>query len=745
MTPKHPDDKSQANPLAEKLRQQMMGNSVASPAPGRGAGGQPQRASRAAAAPGRHGGYDNRPGSGGGRPQHSPGGSEAATHDEPFPYGFIPRKIATCADVAGRGHDVLTEKRLDVAFEVCWTNVSPAALNPCNADVPDIPEFSGAKDELKGASLRWFMPGNRLAISPFTVKSAVAGVYASLRGGCYRVNTKKESPKDGVKQGHYPYTGMWKRYRVDRNCSKPGLLVSKTQMESGDWQVVVQPIEEYYATKETVAKANVHLVPGDSYFYDLNQQENKDRTYKPKVIDNIRPANGKSGQTALYHGAYTFGMNGFLKSPDLDKRHAYRFYQPKGSPITGVMPAEYFETVEKVKKKISLGRYNSGPKTNLRRDLTGKPWFDDLTELAVQTGQAPGACVYYECLGQVDGKPHLVGIGKSFGFRAFFKHEQAVPKGQEACSKVSCLCPRCALFGMAEDSKKIEKPESVGFKSRFKSQALVNDLVLSEKPTLLPVYLSEHRMPKANLLRHYHQDDVVTQQILMPNQGPPKPNRRDVGGYFDANGQIRGAKAYTHATKGMDGKTGLHGLEQVIRGAVKNSNFKTKDAAASEPLSTMRRFAQVCRPNLNFTGTLGAENADLDEAAALLTILDTRLGKHGLKLGLGKALGMGSFELRVTRIWVRDPVTYAWRSSDILTAESSAEAILQAAEALVPGLSKQSKYYASSMPSQFRVADATKKRTRFPQAGKDYWRESGIKVSIGQGVNYQQQKRPYSR
>lgn len=140
----------------------------------------------------------------------------------------------------------------------------------------------------------------------------------------------------------------------------------------------------------------------------------------------------------------------------------------------------------------------------------------------------------------------------------------------------------------------------------------------------------------------------------MPILATPKPNKRDVNGYFNQqystqgiDGLIKGAKVFKHFKMNV-----LDALAPKI---------KTRDEGEDES-DRLRSYAQVCATGLTFSGTLGVDNCSEKEAAALLILLEHDLARHGFKLGLGKSLGMGSVVSRIKRIWVRRAEAYAWES-----------------------------------------------------------------------------------
>ena len=113
--------------------------------------------------------------------------------DDHFPYFFATRE-STFDRNEPPFHDKLETNRCDIAFKITWKAESTVAANPCTTTGPAIfPENPEDKDSFyAGYNKRWLTIDNKLAISPFTVKSSIAGGFANLMGGCYRVNTKTE-------------------------------------------------------------------------------------------------------------------------------------------------------------------------------------------------------------------------------------------------------------------------------------------------------------------------------------------------------------------------------------------------------------------------------------------------------------------------------------------------------------------------------------------------------------------------
>ena len=136
----------------------------------------------------------------------------------------------------------------------------------------------------------------------------------------------------------------------------------------------------------------------------------------------------------------------------------------------------------------------------------------------------------------------------------------------------------------------------------------------------------------------------------------------------------------------------------------------------------LRPCAQVCKEGLVFTGVVGAENCSLTEIAALLILLESDLARNGFKIGLGKALGMGSIKSSVRRIWVREAKNYKeWHLIGI----SDAQQLPQQLDSKIPGLLKE---YEGMIKTDEMVKNlnhllekSETKALKFPDRGPSYW------------------------
>lgn len=276
---------------------------------------------------------------------YTPANNHAANIKEASPYNFCKRPDvrpdkSRLKQKPERLHDKLNDNCYDIAFEITWTTSTPTAANPCTE--PGIREngVEEIKDGYKGYNKRWLMFNDEnnnelqyLAISPFTVKSAIANGFASLMGSCYRVNAKTEGHSE-FDQGQYPYNGGYKRYRVSmNNKSFPGILVADP-MRSGDHYVVkINPVFEYYYDNELLPFT---LKPGNPAYAFIEERNHK-FFVKDKTLSNTITITKDSPTQMIYWGQYCFGMENSLEGGQLGKGHYHRFFSyqldDKGEPI----------------------------------------------------------------------------------------------------------------------------------------------------------------------------------------------------------------------------------------------------------------------------------------------------------------------------------------------------------------------------------------------------------------------------
>jgi len=627
------------------------------------------------------------------------------TQEIASPYCFVPRK--TSKERLSRRHASLSTDALDVAFEIVWRAETPVAANPCSSGGD---KSCPSKDEsgYRGYDNRWLMIDNRLAISPFTVKSAIANGVAALLGSCYRVmDGDPVGHKDKLTEGTYPYTGPFKRYRVARDNSKPGIL-KRIDYKTGD--VEIQPVEEFYYDAQH-PPAGVTFDTGKEYYVRFVRMGQRNIIRKPEDISDKELTKRRPEENTakvLYVGPYRFGMDLTLGPGDFGKGHYHRFCRLKQGTISGRISHINLLSCEAQKQKVHMGIFEKmkstaalDPRPN--KKYAGKPWHQELTTFAPeQTHDLEHNWVYYQSFNN-----KVTAIGKNFQFKTAFRHSETVPAGQEVCKDVTMLCPRCTLFGMVDGTGKKDR-RAAGFKGRFKSAALINNLQIEPKVVKGEIRYGKERNYKVDLYQWRANGQVVSAQFLLPLMGGPKPNKRDQSAYYE-NGVISGAKHYRHCALSWEG------LQKLVKAT--NQKDKIGDSPKSMDYShELRNYAQVCREGLTFKGTVGAENCSRDEIAALLMVLDERFDDHGFKIGLGKPLGLGSVSSRIDRIWIRRPGEYKWTSFDVPTeaVKPPLPPTLQDVEKLV----NQLKTAHHAIFSLRQTADVLK----FPEPGIRYWR-----------------------
>jgi len=603
--------------------------------------------------------------------------------DGRFPYRFVERKGGKSP--LQQTHEKLLEGHYDIAFEIEWSASTPIALNQCvdYGERANCPAEKGETD-YAGYNRRWLMMDSRPAISPFTVKSAIANAFANLMGGCYRVNTKTEGHSN-FEQGQYPYPGKYKRYRVAMDgSSRPGIIREIRKQDDGSRFVRIQPVKEYYLDNNLPDG----ISPGD----EVNLEVVKDRGHRPRRPSVVKISRNGSIR-AKYHGPYHYGMN--LTDPRGPK-HKHRFYKETGEEVEGIIGEENFLPLDELKKLVYLGGH----------DQNNNPiplWYEDLSTLR------EGDFVYFEAF-----NGRVCHIGKNFLFKALFMHEDTIPPVNETCNNTDALCPRCSLFGMTAE----ESDDAVGFRGRFRASTLVSGLRLQRKKVKVSVpfkvnnHLETRQVDAVRLV-----DDSGNErggQFLLPIQGPPKPNKRDVDGYYDRKtGYLNGAKTYRHTKMNRDDFAGL----------IKQEDRK-KDIQVGKSTTSyshnLRNWAEVLYEGVTFSGTVGVENCTVDEIAALLMILDTHLSGHGFKTGLGKAIGLGSVTSRIKKIWLRRPSDYRWVAYEI---DDNLENSLDRPELsdLREALFRLKK--ADSVLENLNMLDDAAERLNYPAPGRNYWRQ----------------------
>ncbi len=662
-----------------------------------------------------------------------------------FPYRFTPRDAGKSFGPEAKGeveqlpfHHKLYPDRYDVAFEVEWVTKTPVAANPCS-DLAEtnkcFPVPEGKKDEYTGYDKRWLRVDGKLAISPFTVKSAIANGFANLLGGCIRVPTKEQPHADQGK-GKYPYTGGYKRYRVGMGGqSKPGIIRS-VKKSSDFWEFETEVVDrEFYYRQHPLPK------PANSPVYAVvnprGRKPGEILDYDPKKKNLSRPVGEQfiPPGPIKYHGPYSWGMRpypGGTPSVFGDIKHwRHRFYTSNpANTIKGEIPAWQFRDKSELEKLMFMGRDQRREPPDPNHDPNHR-WFQEIKDLKV------GDWVYFEKFnGQIGA------IGKSFLFKTPFFHADTLPDAQRVCKDMRKLCPRCAMFGMTDDTGRNEKP-AAGYRGRFKAGALVCQEILNPVDGLtenVPVITDQiSRVDRAPIKAWGNgKDEIKCRQFLLPIQGQPQPNKRDEDAYFNKNtGCIKGVKTYRHSLKGIadlnkmnvfiektDRKRTLADQQPALFVPHQDQRERNRLAALKYDHS-LRSWVEVCDQGMTFKGTLGAENCSEDEIAAMALLLEADVAGHGFKIGTGKALGLGSVESHIKKIWIRKPESYdKWVTIDVVDPQSLPTALQAHLPKVKAELDRLQKV--SDFERRINQLDKNSLPLAYPPPGiSSYWRLAG--------------------
>lgn len=259
--------------------------------------------------------------------------------------------------------------------------------------------------------------------------------------------------------------------------------------------------------------------------------------------------------------------------------------------------------------------------------------------------------------------------------------------------------------------------EAGGMKGRFKASALVNSIMLEKrnKMTQIPVEDQEQQTVKYQAVKisewhDVHTGDVIATQVLLSILGAPKPNKRDVNGYYNKdNGMIKGAKTYLH---------GNWTLNRFTNFISKKINAKGEDYSHK-----LRNYSVVCREGLKFKGTLGAENCSVEEIAALMLVLDRRVSNHGFKIGMGKSLGLGSMISEIRKIWFRSSNNMEWKSVEVSDNNDIPELSSELPEAIRKAFNelKETRHLLQKLND---INESAHSSLEYPPPGHKYWREA---------------------
>ena len=582
-----------------------------------------------------------------------------------FPYDFAKRPSTRkhASQLKQRPtqlHDHLNAGCYDIAFEVEWQARTPVAANPCSDPSKGTSHPATGDMQCPGYDKRWLMVNGKLAISPFTVKSAVANGFANLLGSCYRV--EKECVPHNPDPDTFQCTGAYKRYRVAMDNSKPGLLKS---IDYTTGAVEIWPVTEFFWDEP---EPPVWLISDEKdNEYPVSFKKIESKGHKKKIIT------GKGSMAMVrYYGPYRFGMN-LTCNPEENfrKDHTHRFYRLDGELLCGRINTLNLQSLKEQKEHVYMGvfrKFNDKIDRRKLEDLPGYqdnskklPWHQELANLEEKLEKGEKVWVYYQAHKNDQNKDIITAIGLNFQFKtAFHLHDDAVPTEQQECTKLELLCPRCAMFGMTGGKDK----EAVGLRGRFKAATLIGPKVEPspevDTQTITgladPITITLHRWLDAD---RKEVKEEIARQFLLPIQGQAKANKRQGGYYHQETGKIKGPKRYCHAALN---NRGLADEIRRVNGCATVEEYHEQGPGKTDYSHKLRNYAMVCRDGLTFSGVLGAENCTAEEIAALLMLLDHNLGGHGFKIGMGKAIGLGTMTSAIKKIWLRKQEDAPWQT-----------------------------------------------------------------------------------
>ncbi len=671
-----------------------------------------------------------------------------------FPFVFIPRKKPEKQPLT-QFHNVLLQENVDLAFEVVWENVSVAALNPCEDTHVTKPEILGTEEGYGGYSKRWLtIPAEdeagrpcrdnsfHLAISPFTVKSAVANGVALLLGSCYRVNTLDAPHPGKVNDGTFYQTGRIKRHRADMANSLPGIVETLEDVIKKNGRefrkIKIKKVKELFCQLSQCDDGTA-FVQGQTYKAQLQDVIRNNNPVRKKIVS-IYPSNHRAQgfKDVVCHKEYSYGMDTQLSvhtnTDHFSKGYTYRFYLQQSSwdYIEDDLPNEYFLPLDDLKRLTYMGSFKKLDTSLDGRD-NGVPWYDDLTHLA------PGDFVYYQRFTDENGNHTIGGIGKNFQFKPLFVLEDTLPEGHETCRSFDEACPRCRMFGMTVKKETDNEGDSEdegengpeGFKGRFKAQTLVSRetfVKIRDTEKAVPFFRDreprEARVPLGQWAQCPANQAIRSFQVLLPLLAGPKCVNRNKTHYFDKkSGNMRGAKTYVFSNQSLDKKN----FDQTLRKVDNNRTLHRPQGGGNESFHyahKQRTFAQAADKGLHFTGVLGASNCNADEAAALFTLLDSRIGSHLFALGLGKSLGMGRFTSRIVKVWIRKKASYAsWEPITLSDTAHDLEDLKSDLGSIISSLPERVRLMSEITAKQSDIL-RTDEDAFFPSAGMDYFRST---------------------
>ncbi|MBP8952477.1 MAG: TIGR03986 family CRISPR-associated RAMP protein [Armatimonadetes bacterium] len=230
-----------------------------------------------------------------------------------------------------------------------------------------------------------------------------------------------------------------------------------------------------------------------------------------------------------------------------------------------------------------------------------------------------------------------------------------------ACNKTDGLCPACALFGGLFPKEQSAKKSDVPLAGRvsintawfLEAPDSVMDFrkvplrILGEpRPSYFPFYL------RPNGLRAVDYNGVPWQEPQQQGK-PSRPEDPDEWPPAQDGLRIRGRKFYWHNPARWETSQGATDGDWTKEYRIQDEHFEAGDEFSESGRTNQNATVELLKPGARFKFTVDFENLSENELKLLLWCLnlETGMAHH---LGMGKPIGLGSAEVKVQEVVVRD-------------------------------------------------------------------------------------------
>jgi CRISPR-associated protein (TIGR03986 family) len=233
-----------------------------------------------------------------------------------------------------------------------------------------------------------------------------------------------------------------------------------------------------------------------------------------------------------------------------------------------------------------------------------------------------GDTVYYVSEGE-----KVVRLGPVELSRVLYENgvEAGIPEEFTPCKEPTQLCPCCRVFGWIPPSRRKHEREEEESRAGFVS---ISPALTEKKLTDADIHEAQATLkplgqPHASAMNFYLQE-------------PDTPE--EIGHYNEPPFQIRGRKFYWHQPGGPAAYADLRGNDQPKR-------------------DNQNKTVELLKPGSVFQFNISFENLNAAELGLLLaSVQPSLIGSHQFyhKIGMGKPLGLGSAEVRITQVELID-------------------------------------------------------------------------------------------